>query len=100
MENSNDSCYNSIGKPSCSRLTACTVSKEKMGHKGEHIKYALYILQYVKRHQLGSISEKIKPIVLANIELRLSVSQLVTVAKLKTIFTTSPNLRPGSTHSV
>ena len=53
-----------------------------MGHKGGHWKNALYALQYAKGTCLAKVtsnSEKIKPVALTVIELRLSegISQLL-----------------------
>ena len=77
------------GKPSCTtaKSTLVAVSKDEWGTKedtGKSMKNALCILRYAKRHLLGEVtfnSEKIKPISLAIIELRLSeasVSQSLT----------------------
>ena len=60
------------------KSTLFAVSKDEWDTKedtGKSMKNALYILRYAKRHQLAEAtlnSEKIKPVTLAVIELRLS----------------------------
>ena len=84
MKNTDDFRYE--GKPShaTAKSTLFAVSKDEWDTKedtSKSMKNALYILRYVKRHLLGrsDISEKIKPVALAIIELCLSegISQSV-----------------------
>ena len=88
-ENTDNFCYE--GKPSraTAKLTLFAVSKDEWDTKentGKSMKNALYVLRYAKgtsRAEVTSNSEKIKPVALAVIELRLfedirrSVSQLL-----------------------
>ena len=68
------------GKPSCAiaKLTLFAVSKDEWDKKedtGKSMENALYIQRYAKRHlsaEVTSNSEKIKPVALAIIKLRLS----------------------------
>ena len=86
MKNTDDFCYE--GKPSraTTKSTLFAVSKDKSDTKedtGKSMKNALYVLRYAKstcRAEATLNSEKIKPVALAIIELRLSeasVSQLL-----------------------
>ena len=91
MTNTDDFCYE--GKPSCAiaKSTLFAVSKDEWDTKedtGKSMKNALYVLRYAKRHlfwpkqlaEATSNSEKIKPVAIAIIELRLSegIGQSVT----------------------
>ena len=85
MKNADDSHYE--GKPThaITRSKLFAVSKDELDTKedtGKSILNALYVLRYTKRHLSGQSdinSEKIKPIALAVIKLRLSdgISQAI-----------------------
>ena len=77
MKNTDNFCYK--GKPSCAttKSTLFAVSKDEWDTKedtGKSIKNALYVLGYkgTCRAEVMSNSEKIKPVALAVIKLRLS----------------------------
>ena len=84
MKNTDD--FHFEGKPSRARAKSTPVNKDEWDTKedtGKSMKNALYVLRYAKntcRAEATSNSEKIKPVALAVIELRLSegISQSVT----------------------
>ena len=83
MKNTDNFCYEGKLSHATIKPTPFAVSKDKWDTNkdtGKSMKSVLYVLQYAKRHVLYPAeatlnSEKVKPIALAVMELRLSVSQ-------------------------
>ena len=68
MKNTDDFCFEGKLSRATAKSTPFAVSKDEWDTKedtGKSMKNALYVLQYAKRHEAMSNSEKIKPVALA-----------------------------------